>query len=94
MRLESVTAPFVAVWDVDVIASKEQIIQSVHALREEHFDFVYPYEKKLLDTSSILRELFLRKLNIKVLERNRLKMTALCEPDPVGGAFFLQNEQL
>ena len=83
--------PWVATWDVDVIAEPRQIVASVEALRNGECDFVYPYRKYFLEASPILRELFLRRTDFRILRRNRQKMKRLYFPDPVGGAFFFRK---
>ncbi len=90
--LRTVVTPFVAIWDVDVIASPLQIERAVMALRNNECDFIYPYQKLLLDTTPILREIFVKKLDINIFERNRTKMNNMYGPDPVGGAFFCNME--
>lgn len=85
---QSVETPFVAVWDTDVIVPAVQVIKAVELLRNGEADFVYPYEKHFLDTSPILRRLYLVEKNIEVLEQNIKKMKEMYLPNPVGGAFL------
>jgi len=84
----SVTTPFIAVWDVDVLLATDQIIETVNLLRSGQADFVFPYEKKMLDTSDIIRKLFLKKKKIDVLNKYNDRMKEMYPPNPVGGAFF------
>lgn len=86
--IRSVETPFVAVWDTDVIVPVKQIINAVELLKSGEADFVYPYEKQFLDTSPILRKLFLETENIEVLEQNAKKMKEMYLPNPLGGAFL------
>lgn len=85
---QTVETSFVAVWDSDVLISIDQIVQSVDLLRRGEADFVYPYEKQFLDTSLILRKLFLETGSIQVLEQNVKKMKEMYAPNPIGGAFL------
>jgi predicted glycosyltransferase involved in capsule biosynthesis len=87
MALE-VETPFVAIWDSDVIVPLGQIIKAVELLRNDEADFVYPYESQFLDTSPVLRKLYLEERNIEVLERNIKKMKEMYSPNPLGGAFL------
>ncbi len=80
--------PFISIWETDVIVSPQQIIQSVEQLRSDQADFVSPYEKKALDTSTIIRNLFLSTGDWQVLEKHQGKMKQMYPPNPVGGAFF------
>lgn len=83
---------FIAVWDADVIVTKEQIIQTIELLRKNEADFVFPYEGKLLDISPIMRELYFKTKNINVLKENEKRMKPMYAPDPVGGGFFAKRE--
>lgn len=80
--------PFIAVWDADVIIDPRQIVESVTLLRNGEASFIFPYSDYFLDTSFILRELFLKTGEIELLHTNSGKMKPLYQPDPVGGAFF------
>lgn len=86
--IRSVETPYVAVWDTDVIVPVDQIVKALELLQSGETDFVYPYEKQFLDTSPILRKLFLQTGNIEVLEQNAKKMKEMYAPNPVGGAFL------
>jgi predicted glycosyltransferase involved in capsule biosynthesis len=86
--IRSVKTPYVAVWDTDVIMPIHQIEKAIELLQNGDADFVYPYEKQFLDTSPILRKLFLETGNIDVLEQNAKKMKEMYVPNPVGGAFL------
>ena len=86
--IRSVTTPYVSVWDVDVIAPASQIIESVELLRSDKADFVYPYESKLLDTSPILRNLYIKTKRLSLFCKNIYKMREMHPPKSVGGAFI------
>jgi len=91
LMVKDCNSPFVAVWDADVIVPIEQIITSVQWLRKKNTDFVSPYKNKFLDTTYILRELYLKTRDIQMLLRNENKMTAMYTPNPVGGVFFVNR---
>ena len=86
--LSLVETPYVAVWDADVIIEESQIIEAVNLLRNNYADFVYPYEKFALDTSQILRRLFMQEGKLELLKQNIKKMKEMYTPNPLGGAFF------
>ena len=86
--MNAVNTPFIAVWDADVLLQPEQIIETMSILRSGEADFILPYEKKMLDTSPIIRKLFLKKNRITFLLRNMDKMKEMYPPEAVGGAFF------
>ena len=87
LMLKEVTTDYVSVWDVDVITSKQQIIDSVSLLRNNEADFVYPYERFFLDTTFIVRKLYLKTKDFSVLQSHKALMN-LPAPNPAGGAFF------
>ena len=87
------TTPLVAVWDSDVITPPDQIIKAVEWLRTGEADFVRPYDKQFLDTSSIIRELYFKTRDICYLGKHIGKMTPLYPPNPVGGGFFASLEK-
>ena len=68
--LQHVDERFVAVWDVDVIAPIEQIVESVNCLREG-LDFVYPYACHFCDTSEEIRNMFVGQPDINLLLRHQ-----------------------
>jgi hypothetical protein len=84
----TVETPFIAVWDTDIIAPVIQVRRAVELLRTGGADFVYQYEKLFLDTSPILRKLYMQEPSIEFLEQNINKMKEMYTPNPVGGAFL------
>ena len=89
--IESVKTEFVAVWDVDVIIRKEQIIDSVCRLKNG-VDVVYPYEK-FYDTTDDIRNLYLSSGgDVSVLLKCTKYMNELYGSFPVGGAFFIRTK--
>lgn len=91
--VQNCSTPFMAIWDTDVIVPAEQVTESVLWLRKGKADFVRPYENKFLNTSMILRELYFRTKDIRVLQNNQGKMKPLYPPQPVGGGFFADRER-
>jgi hypothetical protein len=53
---------------------------------------VYPYKKKLLDVSRVLREHFFETNNLEILEKHQNKMRPMYPPASVGGAYFCRRE--
>ena len=86
--LNSTETSYVAVWDVDVIAAKEQIIESMEFLRNDEAEFVLPYSGKCFDTSLIMRKLYLETPQLEFLEKHKQLMKAMYPPQAVGGAFL------
>lgn len=90
MTLQANT-PYVAIWDADVIIPKEQLIKAIKEL-DNGSDVVYPYDGHFYDTSSIIRELYLKHQNVQILERNRLKMFMRYGNKMIGGAIFVNRQ--
>lgn len=85
---QAVKTPYISIWDVDVIAPPNQLIDAVCMLRNNDADFVFPYKKEFLDISDILKKLYFQTNDIDVLLQNREVMKVMYPPNPVGGAFF------
>lgn len=90
--VQSVKTPLIAVWDSDVIVSFDQIITAIQLLTNSEADFVIPYKKQALDTTPIIRKLFLEDGKLETLEQNRKKMKEMYAPNPLGGAFLANRE--
>ena len=86
--VKKASTDIVAVWDSDVLVAKRQMDGAVDLIRSKAADFVIPYNGKFLDTSNIVRELYLQTRSMDVLKDNEMKMKELYGPDPVGGGFF------
>ena len=90
---QQTSTPFISIWDADVIADKNQIIEAVEALRNDKADVSYPYDGRFLDTSDIIRLLFIKKNNISVLHNHKYYMHLKYGDNMVGGAVFINNEK-
>ena len=91
--VKEVKTPFLAVWDVDVIVDKQLIISSMEKLRNGEADVAYPFDGKFYDTSEIIRSLFIRKKQIRVLNDNKERMFLKYGDQHPGGAFIIQTEK-
>src|SRR5690606_26017682 len=70
-----IKTPYIGIWDADVVAYRDSILSSIISLRDNKADISYPYDGTFLDTSLIIRNLFIDKdLDINVLTRNKTKM--------------------
>lgn len=90
--VKSVDTDYIIVWDTDIIIPINQLMKSVDLMRKRALDFVTPFKDKFLETSEILRELFIQSRDIGVLEMHQGKMKALYNPNPVGGAFLAHRQ--
>lgn len=82
----------IGIWDTDIIIPKKQLIDSIESLRNNLAAFVLPYDNNFLDTTKIIRELYLKERKISILTSNKGRMQKLYHPHPVGGAFFAQRQ--
>ena len=88
MMAKAVTTPFLAIWDVDVLVDKSQIIDTMEKLRWGETDMAYPFDGRFYDTSKIIRSLYMKKQQIKILHRNRERMILIYGDSHKGGAFL------
>lgn len=51
----NIDTPFFSIWDADMIASKNQIIDAAQQLRDGMADVAYPYSGFCFETSEIIR---------------------------------------
>jgi len=93
MMAKAVKTPFLAVWDVDVLVDKSQIIDAITKLRQGEADMVYPFDGRCYDTSEIIRALYMKKPQIKTLHQNRKRMNLFYGKILRGGAFLANTEQ-
>lgn len=92
MMSRSVNTKYISVWDADVVFPIKQIIRAIELLRCAKADFVYPYDRQFLDTSPILRKLFLQERKVEILEKTATKMKPMYLPSPIGGAFLARHK--
>jgi len=93
MMAKAVETPFLAVWDVDVLVDKIQIIDALEKLRQGEADMVYPFDGRFYDTSEIIRMLYMKKQQIRVLHRNRERMNLIYGKNHRGGAFLADTKK-
>jgi predicted glycosyltransferase involved in capsule biosynthesis len=85
---KKVNTQAIGIWDTDIIIPFEQIQKAIDILKNNEADFVYPYDKLFLDTSPILRRMYLKEGNMDVLLKNMKKMKEMYPPNPLGGAYL------
>lgn len=83
---------FIGLWDADVIVPVTQIQETMDLLRSRQMDFVTPFQYKALDTSYILRDLYIQTRDMGILENHQGKMKKLYAPNPIGGAFIAYRQ--
>lgn len=85
-------SPYISIWDTDVILPIGQIEETMNLLRNGKADFVTPFQDKFLDSSDILRDLYIKSRDIGLLEKHQGKMKGLYNPNPIGGVFFAHRQ--
>lgn len=83
---------FVAIWDADVVFPMIQVHSALETLRTEEATFVYPYDGIFLDTSPIVRQMFIESGDVDMLWNLRGFMHAPYGTDMRGGAFLANRE--
>jgi predicted glycosyltransferase involved in capsule biosynthesis len=90
--IETVTTPFLAVWDADVLVPVSQLYTCIELLRSNNMDFVYPYERYFLEVANSIRTIYLKSKQINILVKNTAKMEELYAPNPLGGGFLCNTK--
>jgi hypothetical protein len=88
-----INTPFFAIWDADVMADNEQILDAIGKLRKNEADMSYPYDGRMFDTSETIRALYLMKKNIKILHKYQNYMNLIYGTNIKGGAVFLNTDK-
>ena len=95
--IRKVKTPVIGIWDADIIIDKGQITKSIERLRNEKFDVVYPYNGDFMDTSDVIRELYWKHQDIRILKHYRSMMKSLYSIEgqigSVGGAIFVKTDK-
>lgn len=88
LMAKAVKTTFLAIWDVDVLVDKKQIICAMEKLRRDDADMAYPYDGRFYDTSEIIRKHYMKKPQMRILHKNQARMTLIYGDDHRGGAFL------
>lgn len=83
-----VDTEYIAVWDSDVIGHPNQLLSAVSGLREDNYDFVFPYDGHFFDTGITHRIGFFECRNIDYLSDNTDSMALPYTSTACGGGFF------
>lgn len=83
-----VNTDYIAVWDTDVIVHPIQLYSSVLGLRENNYDFVFPYDGRFFDTGISHRIRFFESRNIDYLIENKDGMLLPYTSTACGGGFL------
>lgn len=89
---DMVQTEYLSVWDADVIFPVEQIVQSMELLRSGECDFCYPYSGIFMDTSDIIRQMYMENGNLAMLGELQDMMSTPYGDDMRGGAFIAKTQ--
>lgn len=90
---KDIVTPYLAIWDADIVVDKKAIIEAVTKLRNKEADITFPYNGICMDVPEIIRTLFLKKNDIRILYRHKSKMNQLYPHMLVGGAVIADREK-
>lgn len=88
-----VETPFIALWDADVIVEKNALTEGIASLRTGEYEVVYPYNTQFYEVPEILRKLFIKKPDIRLLTGHIKQMRLLYNCAMVGGAVLLNKDK-
>lgn len=89
--LKLVTTPYVSIWDVDIIPEKKAVIECMEQLRSQEADIALPYNGICYDIPQLIKSLYYKKKDMRVLHRHKNKMEKLHPPPLVGGAIMMNT---
>lgn len=88
-----VCTQYLAIWDADVVVYPQQIEVAIGFLRAGKADVVFPYDGRVLDTTPIIRNYFLKSLDIKILSKHNNKMNYLYDKERMKGGGVIVNTE-
>lgn len=88
-----VKTPFLAVWDADVVFPVAHVEQALDSLRSGVYDVAFPYSGTFLDTTELIREMYLKEKKLDILEGLRGMMKPIYGTNMKGGAFLANTEK-
>lgn len=89
--IANVNTPYMAIWDTDAIAYDSAIIECLENLRNGKAKLALPYNGVYLDTSDIIRRLYIKTRSIDTFRLNMQKMTRLQQHIMTGGAVMMDR---
>lgn len=86
--IRMVHTPYLALWDVDIVAAPSQLVDAVEQLRNGDCKIALPFDGKVVYVADAeLKKLFQQQLDVKILQKLRP-----AQAKSVGGAVFLNRE--
>lgn len=91
--MKQVETPYVALWDADIIIDKNAIIEAIEQLRNNTADASFPYNGICMDIPNVIRNLYFKNKDIRLLFRHIKKMNPLYNHPLVGGGIILNTQK-
>lgn len=90
--VRTVTTPFVAVWDADVIIPVTQLKKAIEILRHSEADLVTPYQEPIVDAASNIKSLFLQSTSANIISQNS-KISETQNPNTLFSGVIMANRK-
>ncbi len=84
--------PYIAIWDADVIVPYTQIYNALLALRSNKYQVAFPFNGSFFETTELIRNIFLKNRDLKILTNNTNKMLLPYGSSANGGAIFIKKD--
>ena len=81
-----------SIWDADIAIDKNAICDAMNHLRDEA-DVALPYDGLCFEVSNIVKKLYFKNRDIRLLKRHTDKMNLLYERILFGGAVIVKTEK-
>ncbi|MBC6112438.1 galactosyltransferase-related protein [Pedobacter fastidiosus] len=88
--IQKATTPYISIYDADIIIPISQIVESVEILRSTRYHSVLPYDGNCCGTDVLLKAMFIKILDEKLLVHNANKQSNYARR-AVGGSIFLNK---
>ena len=90
--VKMVSTKYLSIWDTDAAIDKNAICDSMKHLREEA-DVAYPYCGLFYEVPNVIKRLYFKQKDIRILKRHIGKMKLLYERTLVGGAVIVKTDK-
>lgn len=89
--VSQVKTPYIAIWDADIVIDKHAVEACMEKLRSNECAIAFPYNGICYDVPAIIKTLFFKRRDVRLLLRHKEKMSFLYDRNLVGGALFVNR---
>jgi hypothetical protein len=89
---KNVHTKYLSIWDADIVIDKNTICDAMKHMREEA-DVALPYDGLCFEVSDIVKRLYFKHKDVRLLKRHTDKMNLLYERILFGGAVIVKTEK-